>query len=116
MSHSIANLIASHPGIADAIGSPGRSWLTYQGLRELCDRVARDLQQIGVGRGDRVAIVLPNGPEMATAFLSVAQVATTAPLNPNYTQEEDAFYLKDLAAKALLVNKEEDGPAVQAAI
>ncbi|MGI9368184.1 MAG: acyl--CoA ligase [Ruegeria sp.] len=116
MSHSIANLIASHPDTADAIGSPGRSWLTYQGLRELCDRVARDLQQIGVGRSDRVAIVLPNGPEMATTFLSVAQVATTAPLNPNYTHEEYAFYLEDLVAKALLVNKEEDGPAVQAAI
>ena len=42
------------------------------------------LNAIGIGRGDRVAIVLPNGPEMATAFLAVACGATTAPLNPAY--------------------------------
>lgn len=115
MPHIVAELIAPHSGIANAIGAPGRSWLSYLGLRELCAKVKEDLHQIGVGRGDRVAIVLPNGPEMATAFVSVAQVATTAPLNPAYTYDEYVFYLKDLKAKALLVNESEDGPAVQAA-
>ncbi|WP_170765822.1 acyl--CoA ligase [Ruegeria lacuscaerulensis] len=115
MPHLVAELIAPHSGPANAIGAPGRSWLDYRGLREFCAKVKKDLHQIGVGRGDRVAIVLPNGPEMATAFISVAQVATTAPLNPAYTYEEYLFYLKDLKAKALLVNENEDGPAVQAA-
>lgn len=115
MPHLVAELIAPHSGTANAIGAPGRSWLSYFGLRELCAKVKKDLHQIGVGRGDRVAIVLPNGPEMATAFMSVAQVATTAPLNPAYTYEEYVFYLKDLKAKALLVSENDDGPAVIAA-
>ena len=45
---------------------------------------------------DRVAIVLPNGPEMATAFLSVASAATSAPLNPAYRQEDFEFYMEDI--------------------
>ncbi|WP_299984780.1 acyl--CoA ligase [uncultured Ruegeria sp.] len=115
MPHLVTELIAPHPGTANAIGAPGRSWLNYLGLRELCAKVKKDLHRIGVGRGDRVAIVLTNGPEMATAFISVAQVATTAPLNPAYTYEEYMFYLKDLKAKALLVNENDDGAAVNAA-
>ena len=54
------------------------------------------LNALGIGRGDRVAIVLPNGPEMATAFVAVACGATTAPLNPAYRAEEFDFYLTDL--------------------
>ncbi|MDP5219680.1 acyl--CoA ligase [Ruegeria sp. 2205SS24-7] len=115
MPHLVAELIARHADTENAIGAPGRSWLSYLGLRQHCAKVKEDLNQIGVGRGDRVAIVLPNGPEMATAFISVAQVATTAPLNPAYTFEEYIFYLKDLKAKALLVSENENGPAVQAA-
>ncbi len=34
---------------------------------------------MGIDASDRVAIVLPNGPEMASAFVTVAQAATTAP-------------------------------------
>lgn len=115
MPNLISELIAAHTETANSVGAPGRSWLSYSGLRELSSRTAADLHQIGIGRGDRVAIVLPNGPEMATAFISIAQVATTAPLNPAYTQEEYSFYLKDLKAKALIVNQQEDGPAVRAA-
>ena len=69
----------------------------------------------GIGRGDRVAIVLPNGPEMATAFLSVAAAATTAPLNPAYRADELDFYLTDIGAKAILVAEDETGPAVAVA-
>ena len=61
------------------------------------------LNALGIGRGDRVAIVLPNGPEMATAFVAVAAGATTAPLNPAYRADEFDFYLTDLGAKAILV-------------
>ncbi|MCB1486290.1 MAG: AMP-binding protein, partial [Bauldia sp.] len=73
------------------------------------------LNAFGIGRGDRVAIVLPNGPEMATAFLSVAAAATTAPLNPAYRAEELEFYLGDIGPKAVLVAEEEEGPVVAVA-
>ncbi|MCB2117643.1 MAG: AMP-binding protein, partial [Rhodobacteraceae bacterium] len=62
-----------------------------------------------------VAIVLPNGPEMATAFVTIAQAAATAPLNPAYRQEEYEFYLEDLKARALVVEEGYDGPALAAA-
>ncbi len=70
---------------------------------------------MGIDASDRVAIVLPNGPEMASAFVTVAQAATTAPLNPAYRQEEYAFYLEDLKAKALILQDGDDGPAYAAA-
>ena len=72
------------PGAHDApaIAAPERADLSHDGLRFLIgDTVAR-LNALGIGRGDRVAIVLPNGPEMATAFIAVAAAASNAPLNP----------------------------------
>src|SRR5258706_12043250 len=78
-------------------------------------RTAARLNAIGLGRGDRVAIVLPNGPEMATAFVSFAAAVTTAPLNPGYRAEELEFYLSDIGAKAILVARDEAGPAVAVA-
>ncbi len=58
---------------------------------------------MGIGRGDRVAIVLPNGPEMAASFLAIGAGATTAPLNPGYKTDEFEFYLSDLNARALVI-------------
>ena len=115
MSQTIKELIASHDDSAAAIGAPGRDWLTYGGLRALAGSVATSLNEAGVGRGDRVAIVLPNGPEMAAAFVTVAQTAVTAPLNPAYRQEEFEFYLEDLGAKAIVLMAGDEGPAAQAA-
>lgn len=60
--------------------------------------MAVQLNALGLGRGDRVAIVLPNGPEMATAFVAVAAAASTAPLNPAYRADELDFYLTDIGA------------------
>ena len=64
-----------------------------------------------VGRHDRVALVLPSGPEMAVAFLAVASGATCAPLNPAYSANEFDFYLTDIHAKALIVQAGIDTPA-----
>jgi acyl-CoA synthetase (AMP-forming)/AMP-acid ligase II len=46
------------------------------------------LRALGIGRRDRVAVVLPNGPEMAVAVLTVVAVAAGVPMNPAYTTEE----------------------------
>lgn len=115
MTTTLKSLFAPHDENALAIGAPGRTWLTYGGLRALAIDVAAQLRAAGIGSGDRVAIVLPNGPEMATAFVTIAQAAITAPLNPAYRQEEFEFYLDDLKAKALVVPKDYDGPALAAA-
>ena len=69
-------------------------------------------------RGDRVAFALANGPESATAFLTIASSAACAPLNPTYRKQELDFYLADLAPAAIVVPSggiEQDGAAVQSA-
>ena len=55
---------------APALLAPDRRPLTYAGLREHVERTSRTLRAIGIGRHDRVAIVLPNGPELVSAILS----------------------------------------------
>ena len=112
---TITRILASHPDDAPALGAPGRGWLSYGDLRALTTEVAAALHGAGIGRGDRVAIVLPNGPEMAAAFVTIAQSAVTAPLNPAYREEEFAFYLDDLNAKAIVLAADETGPAHAAA-
>jgi acyl-CoA synthetase (AMP-forming)/AMP-acid ligase II len=112
---TIRDLISAHPGDVPALGAPGRAWLSYGGLRTLSDSVEQTLRRAGVAADDRVAIVLPNGPDMAACFVAVAQAATTAPLNPAYREDEFAFYLEDLRAKAIVVEAGYDGPALAAA-
>jgi acyl-CoA synthetase (AMP-forming)/AMP-acid ligase II len=98
-----------------AVLAPGRSPLSYGRLKRQIEDVVAYLNQSGVGRNDRVAIVLPNGPEMAVAFLSIGSGATTAPLNPSYRASEFEFYLSDLNAKALVVWAAMDSPAINVA-
>jgi len=108
---TISALIADSSADAAAIGAPGQGPLSFQGLRDLAERTGATLNAAGIGRGDRVAIVLANGPEAATAFLTVACYAVTAPLNPSYKAEEFAFYLSDLKARALIVQQGVATPA-----
>src|SRR3954454_18900101 len=82
--HGLIDAAAARTPTAEAITAPGRVPLTYDRLRAHVDEVVQSLNQMGVGRGDRVAMVLPNGPELATAFLAVAAGAASAPLNPAY--------------------------------
>ena len=94
-----------------AITAPERSPLSRRALAAQMDATIASLRALGVGRNDRVAIVLPNGPEMAAAFVAIACGATTAPLNPAYRQEEFDFYLSDLNAKALVIQDGMESPA-----
>jgi acyl-CoA synthetase (AMP-forming)/AMP-acid ligase II len=112
---TIAALLAAGADDAPAIGAPGRPSLSYAALRTLVATTGAALRGVGIGRQDRVAIVLPNGPDMAAAFLAVACHAATAPLNPAYKREEFDFYLGDLDARALIVPAGIDTPARAAA-
>jgi acyl-CoA synthetase (AMP-forming)/AMP-acid ligase II len=112
---TLTGLLASARDDAVAIAAHGARPLSYAALRALIDRTQRSLNELGIGRGDRVAIVLPNGPEMAAAFLCVASAAASAPLNPAYKQDEFEFYIEDLKAKALIVESGSESPALRAA-
>jgi acyl-CoA synthetase (AMP-forming)/AMP-acid ligase II len=108
---TISELLGAGADGATAIAAPGRAPLSYARLRALVGEVGATLNAHGIGRGDRVAIVLANGPEMAAAFVSIACAATTAPLNPAYRDEEFDFYLSDLGACALVVEAGAETPA-----
>ena len=112
---TIRALLDSGAGPAPAILAPGRPALSFSALRALVERSGGALRQLGIGRGDRVAIVLANGPEMAASFLAITCHATAAPLNPAYQREEFEFYLSDLKAKALVVERGTASPATDAA-
>ena len=113
--NDIAGLLASADGDAIAISAPGRPGFSYGALRAQMDAVGRQLRGAGVGGEDCVAIVLDNGPAMASAFVCLAPWCATAPLNPAYKPDEFAFYLEDLSAKALLVADGSTSPAIAAA-
>ncbi len=115
MTATLWELITPHPDSAPAFSAPGRRPLTYGALRAHMVRTVERLAALGLGRGDRVALVLPNGPEMASAFVSLAAAVTTAPLNPAYREEEFDFYLTDLDARALVVAAGDEGPALAVA-
>lgn len=110
---TLAHLIAAHATHGPdtvAFLAPARPPLSYRQLLAHIQQTVVILTAWGVGRNDRVATVLPNGPEMAAAFLAVSACATSAPLNPGYRAEEFEFYLTDLKAKAVIVQAGEDSP------
>ena len=114
-SRTLDRLLALGRGDAVAIAAPDTTPLTYYGLRALIAETIPSLNRFGIGRNDRVAIVLPNGPEMATAFIAIASGATSAPLNPAYLADEFEFYMSDLGAKALVVEQGSVSPVIGAA-
>lgn len=88
------------------IAAPNRTSLPYQKLQLHLSQVKAYLRSHGIRQQDTVAMVLPNGPEMATAFLAVAASATCAPLNPTYRAAEFEFYFSDLNPQALLIQSD----------
>ena len=54
--------------------------MNYRGLRAQVGATLAALNAAGIGRNDRVAIVLPNGPEMATCFIACASAVASAPM------------------------------------
>jgi acyl-CoA synthetase (AMP-forming)/AMP-acid ligase II len=100
---TLFDLLGTGKAADPAIIVPEGPRLDYGGLREQVKRTADALAALGLERGDRVALVLPNGAEAVIAFLGAAICATAAPLNPGYTEDEFRFYMEDTEAKALIV-------------
>src|SRR5258708_20662723 len=86
----------------EAILAPGRLPLKYSALLNQAEIVNSSLREFGLKPHSPAAIVLPNGPEMATAFLSIAARVISAPPNPPY-QPHDADFLPPHPPPELLV-------------
>ena len=112
---TLHDMVALQASASTVMMSPGGVPLSYGAMNQLIAQTISALNAMGIGRGDRVGIVLPNCPEMATAFVAVASACTAAPLNMAYRADEFEFYLSDLKAKALIVGVGSDTPALAVA-
>lgn len=77
--------------------------LSYRALRDAVNHFANALAQMGVKKGDRVAIYLPNSPQFAIAYYGALKAgAVIAPVNPIYTPRELEFILQDSGAETIV--------------
>lgn len=78
--------------------------LSYQKLNELVDRMATALYQLGVRKGDRVAVMLPNSPHYIITFFAAMRVgAIVVNINPTYTSRELQHQLADAGAETIVL-------------
>lgn len=96
---------------ASVLLAPGRKPLSWVELGRQLDYVRAVFGKLGLGPNSRIAVVLKDGPELATSFLAISSWATFAPLNPAYREEEFEFYLTDLQAQGLILAAGDDSPA-----
>lgn len=99
----------------EVLHSPGRPSLTASGLVAQVDSLVAQLGGLGLATGARVAVVLPDGPELATTLLATMAVGACAPLNTGLTADEVAGVLRDVGAEVLLVAESGHRAAEQAA-
>jgi long-chain acyl-CoA synthetase len=101
---NLAHLIDDHAGDSIALFSRGRP-TTYGELREQVDSMRGGLAGLGIGRGDRVAIVCNNSRYFVVAYLAVLGLGAAAvPLNPTSPAPEIAREITAVGAKAAIVD------------
>ena len=115
MEKTIRNMINQQNDDLIFLTSEKNEKLSYGEFKIFNEKISRQLAATNVKNSDRAAIVLPNGPLMASSFLSISSYMSAAPLNPLYKQEEFEFYLDDLKPKFLLVEPNSKSLAVIAA-
>ena len=115
MEKTIRNMINQQNDNLIFLTSEKNEKLSYGEFKIFNEKISRQLAATNVKNSDRAAIVLPNGPLMASSFLSISSYMSAAPLNPSYKQEEFEFYLDDLKPKFLLVEPNSKSLAVIAA-
>jgi long-chain acyl-CoA synthetase len=88
--------------------------INYKELNAAADRFANGLIRLGLRKGDRVALVLPNCPQFVIAFYGTLKAGgVVVPTNPLYTERELEFQLKDAGA-SIAVTLTKFYPALQA--
>lgn len=91
------------------------SHVKYKTLADHSDRVAKALREMGVSKGDIVALYMPNHPAFAVAFYAAAKIgATVTPMNPLYTPGEVARQARDSEARVLFTADVQYDKAIKA--
>jgi long-chain acyl-CoA synthetase len=77
--------------------------LTYRQIKELSDLFAASIRSLGIRKGDRVILLLPNSPQFLIAYYGLLKAGTVVvPLNPLSTERELEFYLRDSGAETAI--------------
>jgi acyl-CoA synthetase (AMP-forming)/AMP-acid ligase II len=79
--------------------------LSWAAFRERVTQAANLFRDLGVGRGDTVAYLLPNAPETAVALVAGMTAGIVAPINPLLEPEQIAAILRETGAKVLVTLK-----------
>src|SRR5215471_12620795 len=91
--------------LIDAPDDGGCDEVGYGVLRDASNRLANALRAFGIVRGDRVAILLPQGPDVAVSHIAIYKLAAIAlPLAMLFGIDAISYRLKDSGAKALITN------------
>ncbi|MBK9180800.1 MAG: amino acid adenylation domain-containing protein [Acidimicrobiales bacterium] len=86
-----------------ALTAPGRPPVTWRDLVDGAEGLGRDLAARGIGAGDRVAVVLPDGPELAAGVLGAMCAAVATPVPSETPLDELERVLRQRACRALVV-------------
>jgi acyl-coenzyme A synthetase/AMP-(fatty) acid ligase/acyl carrier protein len=114
VSHLLAETMRSRPH-AVAILAPNRAGLTYGELGHQLETTQRALAEAGYGRGSRIAIALPESPELAVALLAVCSATTCAPLNAMLNENALLHLLLAMGIDALIALDDADSAPAHAA-
>ncbi len=109
---ALAKIIALYPN-RKAI-TFGAETITFAQLGERIDRMARQLRKLGVGPGDKVALLLPSSLDYAVAFFAPSALgAVIVPMNPAYRKKEIGHILSDSEASVIIADPRPMGNDVQ---
>lgn len=90
-----------------AVIEPGRDNFTFQVLNERANRLAHGLLSLGLNKGDRVAVLLPNCREYLEAYMALAKAGLVrVTLNIRLSPREHAYILEDSGARGIIVEEE----------
>jgi len=82
-------------------------WHTNVEINRNANRLGNALKGLGLGRGDRVAIQMPNSPEILSAFPAIYKIgAVVVPLNPLLRPDQASYIYRDCGAKAIITSSD----------
>src|SRR5215471_16175985 len=100
-----ADLDPRRTALIDAHGDGHCDEISYGALRDSANRLANALRAFGIGRADRVAILLPQGPHVAVSHIAIYKLAAIAlPLAMLFGIDAISYRLRNSGAKALITN------------
>lgn len=95
--------VANYPDVPATIFQ--ESTLTYRELGRMVDSMAGALAGLGVGRGDRVSIMLPNCPQLVVSYYGILKAgAVVVQTNPMYMERELEYQLNNSGSETIIIH------------